>query len=361
MRSPIEWLKRLTASPESPGLGQIKRRKLNRLIIVISALLLILIGILVIVVWYEWAIRPLDANDKNHVRVTIESGEPPAQIAKELKEAKLIRSLYAFQVYTRVSGQEDKLQAGTYAFAPNQSVEEIVKNMTSGKTDEFSITILPGQTLKDIKTMLLGHGYTGDEVDEALTAPYTNNLVLSRPSGASLEGFFYPDTYNVLSDETLPTIFERIFNHYSDVLAENDIAAGFAAHGLNVYQGITLASIVQREVPGATDQTRVAGVFYNRLDADMTLGSDVTFIYAASLLNVEPTPSLDSPYNTRINKGLPPTPISNPELSALKAVANPATSNYLFFLSGDDDVTYFATTDAEHQQNIEQHCKIKCQ
>lgn len=92
----------------------------------------------------------------------------------------------------------------------------------------------------------------------------------------------------------------------------------------------------------------------------MPLGSDVTYHYAADKLGVEPSPSLESPYNTRIHKGLPPGPIATPGLSALMAVADPASGDYLYFLSGDDDKTYYAKTEQEHQANIENHCKIKC-
>lgn len=361
MRNPLDLLKNRHDPIHSPGLKRIMHRRFTRFVLV-SGVSAAVVGVVIIsALWYAWALSPLDSQDTNNVRITIKSGAQPAQIAQDLKDAHLIHSAYAFQIYTRLSGQENKLQAGTYAFAPDQSVRDIVAHLASGKTDEFTITILPGQTIKDITTMLEGHGYTPQEISDALNAAYTNPLIATRGTQTSLEGFFYPDTYNVLSDETLQTIFARIFDHFSDEAAKNNLSAGFAAHGLSLYQGITLASIVQREVSGSDDQRKVASVFYNRLDADMALGSDVTFIYGASLLGVEPTPSLDSPYNLRIHKGLTPTPISNPQLSALQAVANPAATDYLFFLSGDDGVTYFAHTDAEHEQNIKLHCQVKCQ
>jgi len=127
-----------------------------------------------------------------------------------------------------------------------------------------------------------------------------------------------------------------------------------------LYQGITLASIIQREVSGTKDQSQVAQVFYSRLAQGTPLGSDVTYQYAAKKLGVTPSPSLDSPYNTRKYAGLPPGPIATPGLSALQAVATPAPGDYLYFLSGDDNVTYFARTDAEHEANIQNHCHKKC-
>src|SRR5690606_28861198 len=122
-----------------------------------------------------------------------------------------------------------------------------------------------------------------------------------------------------------------------------------------------LASIIQREVPTAGDQKQVAGVFYNRIKAGMTLGSDVTYQYIADKTGVPRDPSLDSPYNTRRYKGLTPGPIASQGQSALQSDAVLATNDYLFFLSSDDDKTYFGRTDAEHDRNIAQHCQKKCQ
>jgi UPF0755 protein len=136
--------------------------------------------------------------------------------------------------------------------------------------------------------------------------------------------------------------------------------AKFKTRGLTLYQGITLASIVQRE-SGGGDEAQIASVFYNRLRIDMVLGSDVTYQYAADKAGVPRDVNLDSPYNTRRYPGLPPGPIAAPGLRALLGVANPAQTDYLYFLSGDDDVTYYGTTLAEHEKNIADHCKEKCQ
>lgn len=361
MRNPLDFLRSARRPIENAGLRRLRRSRFKRLVLTVGAPAVILIAILVVISWYSWSLRPLDGSDSNHVRVTIASGTRAPDIAAQLVRAHIIRSKYAFEIYTRLSGNENKLRAGTYAFAPNESVGNIVDDLAQGKTGEFSITILPGQTIADIKTMLEGHGYTPGEISAALNANYTNKILQSRGAQNSLEGFLYPDTYNVLSDEALTTVFGRIFDHFSTVLDQNNLTAGFAAHGLSTYQGITLASIVQREVSSPEDQRKVASVFYNRLDSDMALGSDVTFIYGAGLLGVTPTPSLDSPYNLRINKGLTPTPIGSPSLSALQAVANPDKTNYLFFVAGDDGKTYFATTNDEHEQNIKLYCKVKCQ
>ena len=142
-------------------------------------------------------------------------------------------------------------------------------------------------------------------------------------------------------------------------MEKNNLKEGFKKQGLTLYKGITLASIVQREVL-APDQPQVAQVFYSRLKQGMNLGSDVTYHYAADKQGVARDFNLESPYNTRKYKGLPPGPISAPGLSALRATANPALGDYLFFVSGDDEKTYFARTNAEHDKNVSQYCHTKC-
>ena len=151
------------------------------------------------------------------------------------------------------------------------------------------------------------------------------------------------------------------------VVSGNDLIAKYADHGLTLHQGITLASIVQKE-SGPNGQPTVAQVFYKRLADDISLGSDVTTQYALDL--VDPNRQtytdnnaaleIDSPYNTRKNKGLPPAPICNPGVSALLAVANPSDTTYLYFLTGDDGLMYYSYTGDEHIQNIHDHCRELC-
>jgi len=127
-----------------------------------------------------------------------------------------------------------------------------------------------------------------------------------------------------------------------------------------VYQGLTLASIVEQEVNKPTDQTQVAQVFLSRLKSGMTLGSDVTANYGAIEAGQSPKLSYDSPYNTLIHTGLPPTPISTINTGALNAAAHPATTNWLYFVTGDDGTTYYSTTLQDHQTQTQQYCHKLC-
>ena len=352
-----------TPEPQIPsqGLKTPKKGKKKLVLGVIGVFIGILALIAVAcVIWYNTLLSPVNSSDASRIRVTIASGSSPADIADTLYVKKLIKNTFAFEIYTRISGTRSSLQAGTYSLSPSESTQQIVDHMVSGRTDEFKITFLPGATLAENRQTLLDAGYSADAVDAALSKTYTSPLFTDKPASSDLEGYIYGETYNFSSSASVEDILQKTFDEYYDKIKENNLVEGFKAHGLTLYQGITLASIIQREVPTEKDQKQVAQVFYSRLSSGMALGSDVTYQYIAKKLGIAPSPNIDSPYNTRKYAGLPPGPIATPGLSALEAVASPAAGDYLFFLSGDDNVTYFARTNEEHEANVQAHCKIKC-
>ncbi len=163
------------------------------------------------------------------------------------------------------------------------------------------------------------------------------------------------------ADQNLQELFKRSFDELYGRLQDDKYLEEFARRNLSIHDGLTLASIVQKEVKDPTDQKQVAQVFLKRLGVGMQLGSDVTYMYAAKQMGVEGTPSLESPYNTRKYAGLPPGPIANMNPSAIDAVAFPAPGDFLYFVAGDDGKTYFSKTEAEHEANVRAHCTTLCQ
>ncbi len=295
------------------------------------------------------------------VRVTIKPGTSPEGIASQLKENNLIRNEVAFNWYVRAENKSGLLQAGAYRLGKGEDVPTIVKHLTSGTTDTFDITFLPGATLADHRKVLLDAGYSEVDVDAALNKTYDSPLFAGKPATADLEGYIYGETYSFGATATPQEILTYVFDHFYTVVKQEKLEEAYKQRGFNLYQGITLASIIQREVATPEDAAQVSQVFQLRLSRDMPLGSDVTYQYIADKTGQERSVDLDSPYNTRKYPGLPPGPISSPGLASLKAVARPAAGDYLYFLSGDDDKTYFARTNEEHEQNIREHCQKKCQ
>ncbi len=344
-----------------PVLSTSKRRK--TLTLTLAGLAVVLLGATTsTALWYSWAIGA-PSDEERQVRVVVEPGDTATGIAETLHEHDLIRSKLAFNVYTQLTGTRSKLQAGGYVLSPNQDVSSIVDHMVSGETDEIDLTIPPGLTLDELRKSFFADGFSEAEIDQAFTASYDHPLLASRPAGADLEGYIYPETYRMNANQTLGELLERSFDEFYRVLEEKKYLEEYQKRGLSIHQAVTLASIVQKEVTNPTDQKQVAQVFLKRLNDGMMLGSDVTFIYAAEQMGAEATPGLDSPYNTRKVSGLPPGPIANMNPSALEAVAFPAGGDYLYFVAGDGPdagKTFFARTEAEHEANITAHCRTLC-
>lgn len=348
------------SSPVSPKPK--KSRKKTVLSVLLGIVLLAAVSLGGLWVWYQVQLSPVNAADKDKKVVVIAENTVPSQIADELKEQGVIRNQAAFLLHARLTGVQNNLQAGTYRLSPSETTPEITSHLVNGKVDVFSITFLPGATLADNRQAFIDVGYSASEVDAALAKDYESPLFQGKPAYADLEGYIYGETYSFGTSTSVEAILESVFTYYYGIVEKNDLIAKYSAQDLTLYEGITLASIVQREAsPGGDDMPQIASVFYNRIAEGMPLGSDVTYQYIADKTGVPRDPTLDSPYNTRRYAGLPPGPIAVPGLKALLAVATPAQSDFLYFLSGDDDITYFSRTLEGHEANIRNHCEKKCQ
>lgn len=357
---------------QPPGLPVKTPDVRKKLLLMLGGLLVSLVIIIAsAVVWYRLQLRPVDASSTTKQRVTIQTGTSPGGIADLLVQQKLIRSPLAFDIYIRLHGARPKLQAGVYSLAASESTSDIVAHLVGGKTDDFTITFYPGATLTDnsstpsqkkvdVTDVLLRAGYSQAEITAALAKTYDSPLFADKPASASLEGYVYGETYQFASGATVEDILTRTFDEFYGQLQKYHIIEGLQKQGLSLYQGITLASIIQREVSSPADERQVAQIFYLRLHQNLPLGSDVTAYYGADSIGAPRSVNVDTPYNTRLHPGLPPGPIAAPGLGALQAAAQPAPGDYLYFLSGDDGKTYYAHTNEEHEQNITNHCQVKC-
>jgi UPF0755 protein len=310
---------------------------------------------------YDVALNPVSNNQTTQL-FTVESGSSSKTIASNLQKQHLIRSAWAMELYIHSKELGNKLQAGTYALAPSQTTQSIVTILTKGKVSTHSVTILPGKRIDQIRATLINDGFTPSAVDQALNpAQYTSLPVLSfKPASVTtLEGLLWPDTFQVDANNSVGTIITESLQEMSQHL-DSTVQAGFARQGLNAYQGLTLASVITQEVSKPFDQAQAAQVFLSRLKMGTMLGSDVTANYGAVAAGKQPNLTYDSPYNTLIHTGLPPTPISNVTASALLAATHPAATTWLYFVSGDDGTTYFSNTLQEHQALTQKYCHKLC-
>lgn len=336
--------------------------KLRRRFII--AIVLVLVAVFVACSYIWWTLMPR-GGDAMKQRITITNGESLQSIAQNLEDHDIIRNAFTFEWYVRFRQAYPNIKAGGFVLTNQQSASDILGKITSDDKEIYMVTIAPGLTLEEladptITNSLASQGFTKKEIEAAYNAEYKSKLLVDKPSEATLEGYIFPETYQMDFDQTLEDVFERTFDELYGRLERDKLIDAYRAAGLNLHQAITLASVVQKEVKDETDQKQVAQVFLSRLKNDMVLGSDVTFMYAAKKMGVTPSVDLDSPYNTRKYPGLPPGPISNMNYSALQAVASPAPGDYLYFVAGDDGKTYYSRTEDEHNSNVAAHCTVLC-
>lgn len=341
------------------------KSKLGNILLTLVVVLVVVgaVGFLVFHRVYTSNLRAVDPSSHNEIDVGIPTGSSVNEITILLKDKKLIRSTWAFKQYVLSNGYASKLQAGTYRFYTDESAQKIVDKLISGEVAVDLFTILPGQRIDQLKQDFLDAGYSAESVDKAFDpATYAGNPALvDKPEGASLEGYLYPDSYQITDTTTPEDIVRAALSEMSKYLT-SELKTGIEAQGLSVYQGITLASIVEREVASQTDRAKAAQVFLLRMKKGMRLESDVTVLYGMEVAGKSTghvDTSFDSPYNTFLIDGVPIGPISNVTDSGLQAVANPADTDYLYFVAGDGDDygnTYFSHTLAEHNAAAAAHC-----
>lgn len=323
--------------------------------------------------------------DCHYQKFEIKTNQTISDIAENLKKAGLIRSDFAFKTYLKLSNKSAKIKAGTYSLRANLSAKEIVEQMEKGvaSSEVFNLTVLPGETLKEIKQKLIKLGYLSEQIDTALLKKYDSPVLKglydnegkltnpAQPVNVALEGYLYGETYQFYKGETVEHIFETMINQLNSVVVANHIEEKFQKRGFSLREGLILASIIQKEAH-SEDMPGVSMVFQNRLKVGMTLGSDVTATYAADLVNPnrdrnDPNNNLrvletDNLYNTRKHTGLTPGPICSPGITAILAVAEPDENkrSMRYFLTGDDGKMYYSVTDTEHTQKIRDYCQKLC-
>ena len=292
-------------------------------------------------------------------------GEPANSVSQRLYVEGLIPDRNTFLTYLAYSGSDTTIQAGEYTLNQAMTAVDIAHELQDATPTHVTFRILPGWRLEEIATALptSGLNITPDEFLSAASYPidgYTFSPNL--PQQASLEGFFYPDTYQLSRELTVDEFIHTILDNF-EIKLEPRILQGLNRQGLNVFEGVILASIVEKESVDTGEMPLIASVFHNRRAAVMKLDSDPTVQYALGYNHEGDTwwknplyledLKIDSPYNTYLYPGLPPGPISNPSLEAIDAVAFPAQSTYYYFRAACEGKGrhVFAETFEEHVQN----------
>jgi UPF0755 protein len=310
-------------------------------------------------------IKPV-SSDRGEVLFTVAYGETAAQVSGNLAASGLLHSEETFTDFLEYRGIDDQIQAGIYSLSPSMNALEIADRLVDSDPKDVAFSFLPGWRAEEIAALLPSSGLeiTPEEFLQVVRQPDEDLLPSGFAKATSLEGLMFPGEYQVLriSDaNTIANIFSVGFTTHLPANFESNVKS----KGLTAYEGIILASIVQKEMVVEEDASYIASVLINRLNADMSLQSDPTVQYTVGYDQATGTwwknpltaadLQIDSPYNTYLNAGLPPAPICNPGLTALQAVIDAPETDYLYFRAACDGSGrhIFSVT---YEQHLEAAC-----
>ncbi len=348
---------------------------LRPFIIVAATLLIMVVGVSKV---YSYVTKhyflPPQPDNEETFTLEIPSGYGVRSIAKLLEENEIVSNSFVFRLFVDVSNNSYKLQSGRYIFSHNMTMQEVMDQLLIGNNTvpTTNITIPEGWTISRIATYLTTTkgltGFTAQEfIDYAIPENFPEYWFISEipqerySLGYVLQGYLFPDTYTIYTDATPREIMKKMLDNFEKKLS-SEIFEEAAAQGYTLDELITFASVIEKEGANASEYSRCAACFKNRLDRNIALQSCSTVIYALALNDIVRTnsfeisttdTSVDSPYNTYVNKGLPVGPICNPGIATIKAVLNPneddIKAGMLYFTLNPDTGTHTFTSDyAQH-------------
>jgi len=315
---------------------------MKKLTILFIIILLVIAGLLL---WWSNGVAPVSKKDTGTQTFVVNKGAGIREIASSLKRAGLIKDPVVFFLLVKKEGLEKKIQAGSFKLSPSQSAGQIAKSLTLG-TQDIWITIPEGKRAEEVAEIL------------------KKNLPLYNDSWVETlkenEGYLFPDTYLFPKESTVETVVNVMRGTFDSRFAEVENHTN-----LTNDQVVTLASLIEREAREDVDRPIISSVIHNRLNIGMPLQIDATVQYALGYDAGEDTwwkknltvtdLKIDSPYNTYVVTGLPPGPIASPGLAVLKAAANPADTDYIFYITDKNGENHYAKTNAQHNANIKKY------
>lgn len=300
------------------------------------------------------AMRPPPPLEREARTVEIPATLGVLDIARHLAEQGVIRSQVVFVGLTVLRGTARSLKAGEYEIPQGAPLLAVLELLETGRVKPHLLVLPEGFTIRDLARQIEAEGIApADDVVRVAGSPRT--AWSFGIESDSLEGYLFPDTYQVTKGVRVEEILGRMVQRFRDRTGTADVVARARLRGLSLHQVVTLASIVEKEAAMAAERPIIARVFLNRLQRDMPLQADPTVAYAMAKEGRPPTREdlqVDHPFNTYKNRGLPPGPIGNPGRAAIDAVLEPANVPYLYFVAIDDRTHHFSTTLEEHKQAV---------
>jgi UPF0755 protein len=313
-------------------------------------LLGLLTPFLFVVIYIKQNSKPVSSDTKVKMFV-INQGDGIETIGDRLEKNSLVRDKFTFIVYAYYLGLNKKIQYGTYRLSPSMTVEDLIVKLSKGGVRDYWLKIKDGSRVEEIASV------------------FSSNITFSSKDfllkAKNKEGYLFPDSYLIPEYYTVDQVLDMVDKNFSEKFDKAKI--DYTNDSVTDKQAVILASLLEREGKSLESKQKIAGILLNRIQTGMPLQLDATVQYARDSKNSGTetywTPiskddlSINSPYNTYINKGLPPKPICNPGYNSLYAVFHPTKSDYLFYITGNDGKMYYAKTLEEHNKNIQKYLK----
>ena len=288
--------------------------------------------------------------------ITVKRGDTLASLNHELVQRGVIHSDWVLPVYARLNPQAANIKAGDYRIDASTSLPSLMNDITNGKVVVYNITVVEGKTFKDLRASLVQTAGIEHTLNDKTDAQIATLLGID----GSPEGWFMPETYQFHRGSSDLELLKRMYGEMQRTLEQEWPNRAEGLPLANPYQALILASIIEKETGVASERSQIAGVFVRRLQKDMLLQTDPSVIYGAADYHGDLTRKhlqTDTPYNTYINKGLPPTPIALPGKASIQAALHPADGDSLYFVADGKGGHTFSATYEEHQQAVARYLK----
>lgn len=318
----------------------------------IGAVLLAGALLIALLIYTFQLLQPVDPAATSLERFIVPKGAAVQTIANQLHQQGFIKNPWVFRLIVKSKGLENKLQAGSFELSKNMAAQQIAALLTEGTQDVW-VTILEGWRKEEIAESLANQGLDQFDADEFLSLAVAS------------EGRLFPDTYLVPREITAAGMYQLLTSTFNRKV-EQGLAEEIAASKYDLDKAIIMASLVEREANDYEQMRHVAGILWNRINIGMALQVDATLQYAKGYDRAEQTwwpfptaadKSRQSPFNTYLNPGLPPRPIANPGLNAIKAALDPLEVDDLFYLHASDGSMYYAETLEGHNANVSRYLR----
>ena len=288
--------------------------------------------------------------------ITVKRGDTLASLNRELVQRGVIHSDWVLPVYARLNPQAANIKAGDYRIDASASLPSLMTDITNCKVVVYNITVVEGKTFKDLRASLVQTAGIEHTLNDKTDAQIATLLGID----GSPEGWFMPETYQFHRGSSDLELLKRMYGEMQRTLEQEWPNRAEGLPLANPYQALILASIIEKETGVASERPQIAGVFVRRLQKDMLLQTDPSVIYGAADYHGDLTRKhlqTDTPYNTYINKGLPPTPIALPGKASIQAALHPADGDSLYFVADGKGGHTFSATYEEHQQAVARYLK----